>query len=83
MSARSSQPEEATPRRRGSLWPKRKKRRRDTAPIDAEADQQLDEALSRLAEATHDNDAACKKVRERQSNGGFKIVSSVPPKATE
>jgi hypothetical protein len=47
-------------------------------PIEEVADQQLDEALQRLSEATDANAEMCEKVRRRQSSGRLKLVS-LPP----
>lgn len=51
-------------------------------PIEEVADQQLDEALQRLAEATDVNAEMCARVRRRQSSGQLKLVS-VPPAECE
>lgn len=45
----------------------------------ATADDELDLALQRLAEATRDNEVVCTKVRRRQSSGSLKLVSTPPP----
>lgn len=47
-------------------------------PIEEVADQQLDEALHRLFEATEANTEMCERVRRRQSSGQLKLVSFPP-----
>lgn len=47
-------------------------------PVEEVADQKLDEALQRLAEATKVNTEMCERVKRRQSSGRLKLVS-LPP----
>lgn len=50
-------------------------------PIEEVADQKLDEALQRLADATKVNTEMCEKVRRRQSSGRLKLISMPPTPA--
>lgn len=46
---------------------------------DADADRELDEALSRLASALNNHETAVAAVRRRQSSGSLKLLSLPEP----
>jgi hypothetical protein len=58
-----------------SLRPKKRER----GPSEAVVDQQLDDALKALADATRRNEEVVKRVRRRQSSGKLKLVNVPEP----
>lgn len=66
-----------SPSRRKSIFDQLKpSKRKKRKPVEEEADEKLDQALSRLARSFNENEGAAREVRRRQSSGRLKIAAA-------